>query len=101
MRSLRFGLVFSALAVLPVLACEVQTGYSQPPQYGYQAQVNTPPPPTAQVDVNMQTDPNAQQQQQQTDPNAQVAQTDPNAQQADPNDQDPSAIADFRDALAP
>jgi hypothetical protein len=50
------------------------------------------------VDVNAQVDPNAQPQ---TDPNAQVAQTDPNAQQADPNDQDPSAINDFRDALAP
>ncbi|HEX4476430.1 MAG TPA: DUF6600 domain-containing protein [Polyangiaceae bacterium] len=88
MRSLRFGLVFTALAALPVLACEIQTGYSQPPQYG--VQVNAPQP-TAQVDV--QADPNAQ------DPNAQQA--DPNAQAADPNDQDPSAIADFRDALAP
>ncbi|HEY2365185.1 MAG TPA: DUF6600 domain-containing protein, partial [Polyangiaceae bacterium] len=95
MRSLRFGLVFTALATLPVLACEVGYGYSQPPQYGVQAQVNTPPPPTAQVDV--QADPNAQQQP--TDPNAQVA--DPNAQAADPNDQDASAIDDFRDALAP
>jgi hypothetical protein len=95
MRSLRFGLVFTALCTLPVLACEVGYGYSQPPQYGVQAQVNTPPPPTAQVDV--QVDPNAQQ----ADPNAQVA--DPNAQQAqtDPTDQDPTAIDDFRDALAP
>ena len=96
MRSLRFGLVFTALTTLPVLACEVGYGYNQPPQYGVQAQVNTPPPPTAQVDV--QVDPNAQAQ---TDPNAQVA--DPNAQQAqtDPTDQDPTAIDDFRDALAP
>ncbi len=93
MRSLRFGLVFTALVALPILACEVQTGYSQPPQYGVQAQVDVPPP-TAQVVV--QGDPNAQVQ---ADPNAQQA--DPNAQAGDPNDQDPSAIADFRDALAP
>jgi hypothetical protein len=98
MRSLRFGLVFTALTTLPVLACEVGYGYSQPPQYGVQAQVNTPPPPTAQVDV--QVDPNAQQPQ--GDPNAQVAATDPNAQpQGDPTDQDPTAIDDFRDALTP
>jgi hypothetical protein len=98
MRSLRFGLVFTALCTLPVLACEVGYGYSQPPQYGVQAQVNTPPPPTAQVDVNV-GDPNAQVQ---ADPNAQP-QGDPNAQaaQTDPTDQDPTAIDDFRDALQP
>ena len=100
MRSLRFGLVFTALTTLPVLACEVGYGYGGPPQYGVQAQVNTPPPPTAQVDV--QVDPNAQVQPQ--DPNAQVQQPqDPNAQvaQTDPTDQDPTAIDDFRDALTP
>ncbi len=88
MRSLGIALLLSSVMV-PVLACEVQTTYSQPPQYV--------PPPQATVEVQAQAgDPNAQPQ----DPNAQ-AQVDPNAPQQDPNDQDPSAIDDFRDALAP
>jgi len=100
MRSLRFGLVFTALAALPVIACEVHTGYGYGPGYGVNAQVNTPPPPTAQVDVSVQNDPNAGQQQ--VDPNAGQQQVDPNAQaQTDPTDQDPTAIDDFRDALSP
>jgi hypothetical protein len=95
MRSIGVALLISTVFVPVIAACEIQTGYSQPPQYGVQAQVVTPPPPTAQVDVQA-GDPNAQQ----VDPNAQ-AQVDPNAPQADPNDQDPSALSDFKDALAP
>jgi hypothetical protein len=93
-RSIGIALLFATILV-PVVACEVHTGYGYGGQARYAATVETPPPPTAQVDVSAQTDPNAQQ----VDPNA--GQTDPNAQQADPNDQDPSAINDFRDALTP
>ncbi len=91
MRSLGIALLLSAVFV-PALACEVRTSYRDP-AYAGQVQVQTPP--TAQVDVQA-GDPNAQAQ---VDPNAQAV--DPNAAQGDPNDQDPSAINDFRDALAP
>ena len=83
MRLLRSALIFTSVLV-PLVACQVEATYPQP--YA-QVQVQTPPPP--QVDVNAQVDPNAQ------------PQPDPNAQATDVTDEDPSALSDFHDALAP
>lgn len=85
MRHTHTALACIALLV-PIVACQVEASYPQP-MVQAQVDVQTPPPP--QVDVQANVDPNAQAQ----DPNAQP--------QGDVQDQDPSAISDFRDALAP